>query len=65
MVEELSRATRVLGKDGRDGTQDIDGPVRQIPEVADRGTDEVELAAYAACCRNFMSSCGFGTAPIT
>ncbi len=56
---------RVFREDQIDCFQNLDGAERNVAEVSDRGADEKKAPCYAACSLNFISSCCFGTAPMT
>jgi hypothetical protein len=65
MIEQPAGVARVLGQDDGYGPEDLDGAKGDVAEVSDRRADEIEPTRYAACSLNFISSCCFGTAPIT
>lgn len=65
VVEQPARVPRVLGQDYVNRAENLDGAIGNVAEVSDRRADEIEPTRYAACSLNFISSCCFGTAPMT
>ena len=54
-VEQPMRVARVLGRDQRDGPQDVERPERDVAEVPDRRGDDVQRPAAARALRPLPS----------
>lgn len=65
VIEQPAGVACVLRQDNVNRAENLDGAKGDVAEVSDRRADEIEPTRYAACSLNFISSCCFGTAPIT